>query len=149
RYESFKTGDPNAPGFQVQDVAPAEPLSARRLERRQNLLQAVDGLAKQVHGNDQVVTYDEFQQRAAALVLSGEARGAFALDREDPRLRERYGRTTFGQGCLLARRLVERGVRFVTVTFGGWDHHAKIWEGLERKLPDFDRAFSALLEDLD
>src|SRR5262249_6609782 len=60
-----------------------------------------------------------------------------------------YGRTTFGQGCLLARRLVERGVRFVTVTFGGWDHHAKIWEGLERKLPDFDRGFSALLEDLD
>jgi uncharacterized protein (DUF1501 family) len=108
----------------------------------------VDTLAREVHDSDQVATYDEFHQRAVAMVLSGAASSAFAIDREPERLRERYGRTTFGQGCLLARRLVERGVRFVTVNFGGWDHHAKIWQGLGNKLPDFDRGFSALLEDL-
>jgi hypothetical protein len=148
RYESFRTGDPNAPGFQVQDVAPAEPLTERSARRRQNLLQAVDGLARRVQGNDQIATYGEFQQRAAALVLSSEARAAFAIDRESAALRDRYGRTTFGQGCLLARRLVERGVRFVTVNYGGWDHHANIWNGLNGKLPEFDRGLAALLTDL-
>jgi hypothetical protein len=149
RYESFRTGDPNAPNFRVQDVAPAEAVSDRSARRRQTLLQAVDGLARQIDGNDQIATYGEFQRRAAELVLSSEARGAFAIDREPPRLRDRYGRTTFGQGCLLARRLVERGVRFVTVNNGGWDHHARIWDGLRHRLPEFDQGFSALLEDLD
>jgi hypothetical protein len=148
RYESFKTGDPNEPGFRVRDVAPQETLSARQSDRRQTLLQAVDGLARQVQGSDQVATYDEFHRRAAALILSSEARNAFAIDREPDRLRDRYGRTTFGQSCLLARRLIEGGVRFVTVNFGGWDHHAKIWEGLEHRLPDFDRGLSALLIDM-
>ncbi|HZT81059.1 MAG TPA: DUF1501 domain-containing protein [Gemmataceae bacterium] len=149
RYESFKAGDPNDANYRVQDLAPAEPLSAKRAGRRQTLLDAVDGLARQVEGNDQVATYDEFRQRAAAMVLSGEARRAFAIDREPDRLRDRYGRTTFGQSALLARRLVEAGVRFVTVNYGGWDHHAKIWDNLGRKLPEFDRGFSALVEDLD
>jgi hypothetical protein len=149
RYESFRTGDPNAANFQVQDVAPSEPVSTRSARRRQTLLQAVDGLARQVEGNDQLATYGEFQRRAAELVLSSEARGAFAIEREPTPLRDRYGRTTFGQSCLLARRLVERGVRFVTVNFGGWDHHARIWDGLRHKLPDFDQGFSALLQDLD
>lgn len=148
RYESFKTGDPNDGNFKVQDVAPNLPLAQRRAERRQSLLDAVDGLARQVEGNDQMATYDEFHQRAAAMILSSEARSAFAVDQEVDRLRDRYGRNTFGQSCLLARRLVERGVRFVTINFGGWDHHAKIWDGLGKKLPEFDLGFSALLEDL-
>jgi hypothetical protein len=148
RYESFKTGDPNAPGFRVRDVASAEPLTARQQRRRRSLLAAVDGLARQVEGNDQIATYDEFRRRAAALVLSAEARSAFAIDRENDRLRDCYGRNTFGQSCLLARRLVERGVRFVTVTNGGWDHHAKIWDGLGHRLPEFDQGFSALVEDM-
>jgi uncharacterized protein (DUF1501 family) len=83
------------------------------------------------------------------MVLSSEARGAFAIEQEDVRLRDRYGRTTFGQSALLARRLVERGVRFVTVNYGGWDHHAKIQESLSKKLPEFDQGFSALIEDMD
>jgi uncharacterized protein (DUF1501 family) len=148
RYESFKAGDPNDANFKVQDVAPAEPLAPQSAGRRQTLLEAVDGLARQVHGNDQLATYDEFHQRAAAMVLSGEARGAFAVEQEDVRLRDRYGRTTFGQSCLLARRLIERGVRFVTVNYGGWDHHAKIFDSLDKKLPEFDRGFSALVEDM-
>ena len=148
RYESFKTGDPNAAGFKVRDVSPAEALSKKRAERRKTLLQAVDGLARAVEGNDQIATFDAFHERAAAMILSSEARSAFSIERESDKLRDRYGRNTFGQSCLLARRLVERGVRFVTVNYGGWDHHAKIFENLDRKLPEFDRGFSALVEDL-
>jgi hypothetical protein len=148
RYESFKAGDPNEANFRVRDVARAEPLAQVRLDRRKSMLQAVDGLSRQMEGNDQLVAYDQFQQRAAQMVLSGEARDAFAIDAEETTVRDRYGRTTFGQSCLLARRLVERGVTYVTVNFGGWDHHAKIWEGLEKRLPDFDRGFSALITDM-
>ena len=148
RYESFKTGDPNAPGFKVQDVSPAEPVTARRARRRQTLLQAVDGLARRVEGNDQIATYDQFHERAATMILSAEARSAFAVERESDRLRDRYGRNTFGQSCLLARRLIERGVRFVTINNGGWDHHSKIWDGLGKRLPELDRGLSALVEDL-
>jgi len=148
RYEAFKAGDPNDADYRVRDVARAEPLPQVRLDRRQTMLEAVDGLSRQMEGNDQLAAYDQFQRRAAQMVLSGEARDAFAIDAEETTLRDRYGRTTFGQSCLLARRLVERGVNFVTVNFGGWDHHAKIWEGLEKKLPDFDRGFSALITDM-
>jgi len=149
RYESFKTGDPNDNNFQVRDLARQPGVTEERNLRRRSLLSAVDGLARRVQGNDQVQTYDEFQGRAAEMVLSSEARQSFAIDQESPHLRDRYGRTTFGQSCLLARRLVEHGVKFVTINFGGWDHHARIWEGLENRLPDFDRGFSALVEDLD
>jgi hypothetical protein len=148
RFESFKAGDPNEANYKVRDVTPAEPVSAKQAERRQTLLQAVDGLARQVQGNDQIQTYDEFRQRAAAMVLSSEARLAFAIEQETDRLRDRYGRNTFGQSCVLARRLVERGVRFVTVNYGGWDHHAKIFPSLDKKLPEFDTGFSALIEDM-
>ena len=147
RYESFKAGDPNLPDYRVQDVSQPEPLTELRVQRRQRLLSTVDGLARSIEGNDQLAAYDQFQRRATEMVLSGEARTAFDIQKEEDTLRDRYGRTTFGQSCLLARRLVERGVSFVTVNFGGWDHHAKIWEGLEKKLPDFDRGFSALVQD--
>jgi hypothetical protein len=148
RYESFKAGDPNEPNFRVRDVTRAEPLPDVRVKRRQSLLASVDTMARSIEANDQLAAYDQFQKRAAEMVLFGEARDAFAIDAETVELRDRYGRTTFGQSCLLARRLVERGVGFVTVNSGGWDHHAKIWEGLDRMLPDFDRGFSALLTDM-
>jgi uncharacterized protein (DUF1501 family) len=83
------------------------------------------------------------------MILSPEARGAFAIDREPNKLRDRYGRTTFGQSALLARRLIESGVRFITVNYGGWDHHGKIFEGLDKKLPEFDQGLSALIEEMD
>lgn len=148
RYESFKTGDPNASDFKVRDVASAEALTPRRVARRKSLLGAIDQLARQVENSDPLSTFDEFQTRAANMVLSRDARAAFDLKQEDDASRDRYGRTTFGQSCLLARRLIEGGARFATVNFGGWDHHAQIWEGLEKKLPDFDQGFSTLLEDL-
>jgi hypothetical protein len=149
RYESFRTGDPNQRNFRVEEIPTGEASAGGAAQRRQGLLQAIDNLARDVHENDQLQTFGEFQQRATDLILSGEARNAFVMDRETPASRDRYGRTTFGQSCLLARRLVERDVRFVTVNYGGWDHHAQIWNSLNRKLPEFDQGFSALIEDLD
>jgi hypothetical protein len=148
RYESFKSGDPNDPNFRVQDITTPKRAEGRA-ERRQSLRQAIDGLAKQVEADDQLRTMDEFYGRALDLVLSSEARQAFDIPREDPRLRDRYGRNTTGQSCLLARRLVESGVRFVTVNSGGWDHHAKIFDSLDKRLPELDFALSALIDDLD
>lgn len=148
RYESFKAGDPNQNGYKVENLTTAEPLSKKQVARRESLLAAVDRLAERVEGNDQIATYDEFHQRAAEMILNKDARRAFAIDAETPKLRDRYGRTTAGQSMLLARRLVEAGVRFVTVNYGGWDHHAKIFEGLDKKLPEFDQAVSALVEDM-
>jgi hypothetical protein len=149
RYESFKTGDPNVENFQVRDVALKNALPNDRRERRQRLLQAVDTLAERVEGSDQLATFDDYHSRAATMILSSEARSAFAIDEEEAALRERYGRNTFGQSCLLARRLIERGVRFATVNYGGWDHHKDIFPGLDKKLPEFDQGFSALIEDMD
>ena len=148
KYESFRAGDPNEPNYKVRDLTAAETIDKKRTERRKELLGAVDGLGATVKGDDQIGTYDEFHQRAAEMILSPQAQTAFDLEQEKKDLRDRYGRTTFGQSCLLARRLVERGVKFVTINSGGWDHHAKIWEGLEKKLPEFDRGFSALIQDL-
>jgi len=147
RFESFKAGDPNQPSYKVQDLT-AVGLSARQIERRDTLLKTVDTLAKRVEGNDQIATYDEFHAKAQQMVLSSEARRAFAIDQESEKTRDRYGRSTAGQSMLLARRLVESGVRFVTVNYGGWDHHAKIFENLDKKLPEFDRGVSALIEDM-
>ena len=148
RYESFKAGDPNDPNFRVQDVSPPADLVVKA-DRRQSLRAAVDGLARQVEADDQLRTMDEFYARALDLVTSPEARRAFDVGREDPRLRDKYGRTTTGQSCLLARRLVEAGVRFVTVSSPGWDHHANIFPSLDKRLPELDLALSALLDDLD
>jgi hypothetical protein len=148
RYESFKAGDPNQKGYKVQDLSLREPLTPHAADRRKSLLAAVDTLGSRIKGNDQMATYDEFQQRAAEMVLSPDAQAAFDIEQEKPELRDAYGHTEFGQGCLLARRLVERGVRFVTVNSGGWDHHKDIWKGLENKLPVFDQGFSALINDM-
>ncbi len=148
RFESFKAGDPNDASYKVQDLSPSEQLSIARVERRGTLRQAVDQLAGKLDNAEQVKTFGEFQQRAAELVLSSKARSAFSIDRESEKLRDRYGRNTFGQSCLLARRLVEHEVRFVTVNYGGWDHHAKIFESCDKKLPEFDKGLSALIEDL-
>jgi len=102
-----------------------------------------------VKGNDQLATYGEFQQRAAEMILSPEAQTAFEIEKEDSKGRDEFGRSEFGQSCLLARRLIERGVRFVTINSGGWDHHAKIWEGLEKKVPHLDQGLAALIKNLD
>ena len=148
RYESFKAGDPNDKNFEVRDLTVNQSM-ASGATRRQSLLQALDDLSTRVKGNDQINTYNEFQQRAATMILSSEAQSAFNIQQESDALRDAYGRHSFGQSCLLARRLVEKGVRFVTVNYAGWDHHSKIFESLDRKLPEFDTGFSALIKDMD
>jgi hypothetical protein len=148
RYESFKAGNPNDKAWKVRDLACPAQMTPTILERRRTLLQAVDTLSAHIQGNDQMATYDEFAQKAADMILSPDAQNAFALEKESEKLRDTYGRSEFGQSCLLARRLVESGVRFVAVNYGGWDHHAKIFESLDKKLPEFDQGLSALLNDL-
>ncbi len=149
RYESFKCGNPNEANFRVQDLSQPANVTPQMLERRKNLLSAFDSMAGHIKGNDQIATYDEFGQKAADMVLSPKAQSAFDMTKEDSTLRDEYGRTEFGQSCLMARRLVEAGVKFVTVNYGGWDHHKKIFEGLDKKLPEFDAGLSALVRDLD
>lgn len=148
RFESFKCGDPNSKEFKVRDLAQLAAATPQVLERRRTLLSAVDKLAAQIKGNDQIATYDEFEKKAADMVLSPTAQAAFDIAKENDMLRDEYGRTEFGQSCLMARRLVESGVRFVTVNYGGWDHHKKIFEGLDKKLPEFDQGFAALVRDM-
>jgi len=149
RFESFSAGNPNEKEWKVRDLARASGVSDEALERRKTLLGAVDRLGDRVRGNDQIDTHDQFARKASELVLSSHAREAFLVDREDARVRDEYGRTDFGQACLLARRMVEAGVRFTTVNYGGWDHHGKIFEGLDKKLPEFDQGLSALVVDLE
>lgn len=149
RCESFKAGNPNDANYRVRDLAAPQSATPEVLERRKSLLAAVDQLADRVKRNDQLETYDEFSRKAAEMVLSPQAQAAFAIDREEPQMRDQYGRNEFGQSALLARRLVENGVRFVTINYGGWDHHGEIFKGLDSKLPEFDQGYSALINDLD
>jgi hypothetical protein len=148
RYESFKCGDPNAKEFKVRDLSQPANVTPQVLERRRTLLDAVDQLSAHIKGNDQIATYDEFEQKAAEMVLSPKAQAAFDIAGENEKLRDDYGRSEFGQSCLMARRLVESGVRFVTVNYGGWDHHKKIFENLDKKLPEFDRGIATLIRDM-
>lgn len=149
RYESFKCGNPNEASFKVRDLTAGTVVTPASLDRRRSLLAAIDQLGARVLGSDQIATYDEFGRKAAEMVLSPQAQKAFGVDLESTALRDDYGHTEFGQSCLMARRLVEHGVRFVTVNYGGWDHHEKIFQGLDAKLPEFDQGFSALVRDLD
>ena len=103
RYESFKAGDPNAKDFKVRDLACPVPMKPAQVERRKSLLAAVDSLSRQIEGNDQIATYDEFQKKAAEMVLSPDAQSAFDIDKESDKTRDEYGRNEFGQSCLLAR----------------------------------------------
>src|SRR5437867_12056169 len=94
-------------------------------------------------------TMDRVERSAYEMVVGANARKAFDLSSEDPKVRDRYGRTTWGQSTLLARRLVEAGTTFVTVHMGGWDHHWDLKVGMENYLPQVDAAVAALFGDLD
>jgi uncharacterized protein (DUF1501 family) len=152
--------DPNDPKFRVPDLLPPEYLSAIRAERRQKLRDAVDGAIASFEKSPQAKQLDDNFHLAYRLMSSQQAREAFALDKEPTQMRDRYGRTRFGQCCLLARRLIERGVRFVTVNMFEtvfdeitWDIHGSkpftdITEMAKQVAPNFDQAYSTLLEDL-
>lgn len=152
--------DPAAPDFKVPDLLPPEYLSAIRTDRRQKLRDAIDGATAAFEASPSVQQMDDHFKQAYQLMTSAKARAAFALDKEPGKVRDRYGRTRFGQSCLMARRLIEAGVRFVTVNMFEtvfdeltWDIHGSkpftdINEMAAQIIPNFDRAYSALLEDL-
>ncbi|HVP13210.1 MAG TPA: DUF1501 domain-containing protein [Phycisphaerae bacterium] len=145
-YGPFATGgDPSAKDFRVGGVAGG--MSEQRMENRRSLLQAVDMFARDRDGDRDFQKMDSYQEKAFGLIL-GDAKKAFDLSQEDDSVRDRYGRNRFGQSCLLARRLVENGVLFSTVNWGGWDTHKEHFERMSEMLPMLDRGFSALLEDL-
>ena len=148
RSESFKCGNPNEKDFRVRDLSQAS-TTPQTLDRRRTLLQAFDTLQSQIHASDQIATYDKFSQKAAQMILAPQAQAAFDISKENEKLRDEYGRSEFGQSLLMARRLVESGVRFVTVNYGGWDMHDKIFEGLDKKLPEFDQSFARFIRDMD
>jgi uncharacterized protein (DUF1501 family) len=112
------------------------------------MLAAVDEHFRATEKSDAIGAMDSFQQAAYGLVSSAKAREAFDLSKESDKLRDEYGRNTAGQRFLLARRLVEAGVRMVSVTFGGWDHHSNIKGAFDGQAPSFDQAFARLITDL-
>jgi hypothetical protein len=151
KFAPFETGDPNDPKFSVRDIKLPLDVDWGRMDRRNSLLSLVDGEFRRYDASGAFETVDSFQKTAYELIRSPRAKRAFAIQEEPEKTRERYGKTSMGQGALLARMLVENGVRFVTVSNGyyKWDHHAKVFESLSEKyLPELDRAFSALIEDL-
>jgi hypothetical protein len=143
--------DPNAQNFTVRDITLPAGIDLKRLDRRKNMLHTIDALQRKAEL--QVSEYealDRHYQAALNLITAPETKRAFAMAKEDPRLRDSYGRTHFGQSCLLARRLIEAGVRFVTVSDGGWDTHTDTFNILRRnRMPPVDQGLPALLADLD
>ena len=141
--------DPANDKFSVRDLALPDDIDHARFAQRQNLLATVDSHFRQLEKSDALDAMDSFYQAAYGLVSSQQAREAFNLKAEPVALREEYGRNQAGMRMLMARRLVESGVRFVSVVYGGWDHHANLRGGIERELPKFDKAFATLIRDLD
>jgi hypothetical protein len=143
-------GDASNPAFTVRDVTLPGGVDHERFQRRMKVLDTVDTWQAHVESNPAALeAADTFYKKAYSLVTAPQAKKAFDIGREDPRMRDRYGRHSLGQACLLARRLVESGVRFVTVTDGGWDTHQNNFAALkDRLLPRLDTALSALLQDL-
>jgi hypothetical protein len=160
-YDPFiLNADPNAPNFKVPDLLPPDYITGIRAERRQRLREAVDGATDAFEQNAAAKQLDANFNLAYKLMSSAKARDAFALEKEPDRVKDRYGRTRFGQSCLMARRLIEAGVRFVTVNMFEtvfdevtWDIHGSapftdIVQMSKEVAPNFDRAYTALLEDL-
>jgi hypothetical protein len=141
--------DPANKGFKVQDLNLGSGVDTARFERRRSALDAVNAHFSEKQKSDNIAAMDTFYQRAYSLISSDKAREAFNIEAEDNALRDKYGRNAAGQRLLMARRLVESGVRFVTVTYGGWDMHNQIAASMRRDMPPLDQALAALIEDLE
>jgi hypothetical protein len=147
RYKPFATGgDPSKVPFAVEGVV-APGLSEARQQDRRQFLSRLNTLAR-VLPDDPVLTASARAESQAYDLILGDAGKVFDTSREPAALRERYGRNTFGQSCLMARRLVEGGVPFVTINYKGWDTHKRHFEIMRNKLPELDRGLAALLQDL-
>jgi uncharacterized protein (DUF1501 family) len=141
--------DPASKGFRVRDLALPNGVTVERFAARRTMLDAVNEHFQQTEKSDNLAAMDTFYQRAYGLISSDKARQAFDINQESDKLRDEYGRNAAGQRMLMARRLVESGVRFVTLTYGGWDMHNAIRQNITKQLPPFDQAFAALVRDLD
>jgi len=141
--------DPARGDFEVRDLNLPNGVDAERFDRRRSMLETVDSHFRQLEQSDAIESLDAFYDHAYRLISSQQAREAFDLKGESNKLKERYGKNQAGLRMLMARRLVEAGVRFVSLTYGGWDHHNQIRRNIERQVPPLDQAFSTLLEDLE
>jgi hypothetical protein len=144
------TADPNGKNFTVRDISPPANITGERIDRRKKMLTAIDDLQQQA--DLQPAAFDALDENFAAafnMITAPETKRAFQIDEEEAALRDKYGRHRFGQSCLLARRLLESGVRFVTVTDGGWDTHQNNFKSLkESRIPPVDQALPTLFADL-
>ncbi len=149
-YGPFSVGDdPARDGFQVRDLSLPGGVDEARFARRKQALDIVNHEFTSATTADSVNAMGTFYERAFDLVNSPAAREAFNIAAEAPEVRDRYGRNQAGQRMLLARRLVEAGARFITLSYGGWDHHQNITGNMRAQLPAFDQAFATLINDLD
>jgi hypothetical protein len=149
QHNPFETvSDPAAPNFQVNNLNLAAGLTVKHLEDRRSLVKRFDTARRQLDELADVKAMDRFSQEAFEFVTGPTARRAFDINKEDPKVRDRYGRHSWGQSTLLARRLVEAGSTFVTVHLGGWDHHWDLQKGMENYLPRVDELVAALFTDL-
>ncbi|MEZ6054836.1 MAG: DUF1501 domain-containing protein [Planctomycetaceae bacterium] len=148
--DPFQTGgDPSNANFKVQNLDLAPGLSIDRLNHRRTLNATLDRIPRTLDASGTFKSLDKFDHDAFEFVSGKQAREAFDMSREDEATRDAYGRHSWGQSVLLARRLVEAGTTFVTVHFGGWDHHWDLKTGMESYLPRVDSAVSALFTDLE
>jgi Protein of unknown function (DUF1501) len=145
------SSDPSADNFVVRDITPPTGITSERIDFRKKVLARIDQLQRR--GDIQPAAFDaldETYKTAFNMITAPETKGAFDLAKEDPKLREAYGKNKFGQSCLLARRLIEAGVRFVTVTDGAWDTHQNNFKSLkDRLMPRVDQGLPQLLIDLE
>lgn len=142
--------DPNKEQFQVRDVALPKELAVARFDHRTDLRSKIDRMMRlnDEAAADPVAAFDEYFRQGYDLVTSADAQAAFNIEKESDETRDRYGRNGFGQRCLLARRLVETGVPFVTIHDGGWDNHSDLFNNLRKRLPNWDNTVATLIQDL-
>jgi hypothetical protein len=149
QHNPFETeGDPSSPHFKVQNLDLPSQVTVDRLGDRQALSKQLDHIARQLEVSSTSRAISKFESQAYEMVVGPQARKAFDLTQEKDEIRARYGRDSWGQSVLLARRLTEAGTTWVTCHFGGWDHHWDLQKGYENYLPKVDQCVSALLEDL-
>ena len=142
--------DPGRQGYQVRDLLLPSGVDDQRFSTRQRIRTVVDDhFRKQASKAEAIGATDEFYQRAYAMISSPAAREAFDINQESTAVKFKYGQSEAGMRFLLARRLIEAGVRFVTVSYGGWDHHAGIENAMRRQAPVLDQALAGLISDLD
>ena len=147
KHKPFATGgDPSRTPFAVEGIV-AKGITDSRQRSRRKLLHDLDSLGRAMPKNPHFEKLDRCEEKAYDLMF-GDARKLFDLSQEKKELRERYGRNTFGQSCLMARRLVEHGVPYVTINYRGWDTHKQHFEIMRRKLPEMDKGMATLLKDL-